>query len=284
MKKGLIAFDIDGTLLKKGDSLLSSKVVEQLEELVSSDWSILFATGRNWNWAYESLRTIPFPYKAAVLNGALLRHHPSGETLYAKSLPLSLCHAIDQEVSHIDSVGFVVHAQDEVYWNAARFTPGMQAHMEKRQRKQKGEWKCVDAFHDIPHKHVWALSYFFQEKETAQHVSAYLEKSYEISSPLMEDAFSENIHIVQVTDKEANKGTALSFCTESFHAPVIAVGDDRNDLSLFQKASFSYTFSHSPYAVQEAADIVLDSTSHERALDELFAMIKELTEWKSTLS
>lgn len=276
MKKGLVAFDIDGTLLKKGETMLSKKVVEQLEFLVSKEWSILFATGRNWKWAYECLKGISFSYKAAVLNGALLRNHPTGEILYEKSLPLSLCHEMDKTVTSMASVGFVVHAQEEVYWDVFRFASDMQSHMKKRQEKQQDKWICVDSFQDIPHQKIRALSYFFREKEIAQRVSSHLAHSYGISSPLMRDSFSDAIHIVQVTDREANKGTALSFCIENPDAPVIAVGDDRNDLALFQKASFSYAFSHSPHAVREAADSVLDSTSHEKALDTLFGMLREM--------
>ncbi len=71
MARGIIALDIDGTLVS-GNQPLSSTLVSFLTSLHQDGWTVLFATGRSTQWSLEHLEVHPFGFYLAAYNGACI--------------------------------------------------------------------------------------------------------------------------------------------------------------------------------------------------------------------
>src|SRR5437016_12339100 len=81
IKKGIIAFDIDGTLTAMRKPL-AKEVKIFLEELEAQGFRLLFATGRVFSWSYHLLEELKIPYILAVQNGSLVIDMPSQKILF----------------------------------------------------------------------------------------------------------------------------------------------------------------------------------------------------------
>ena len=74
--KGIIALDIDGTITADAEHL-PKNVHHYLTSLAQEGWSLFFLTGRTFQWAFRTLRELPFPYAFALQNGAIILEMPA---------------------------------------------------------------------------------------------------------------------------------------------------------------------------------------------------------------
>lgn len=266
--KGLLAFDLDGTLVPKGEDALSVELLCQLRNFHEMGWKLLFATGRTWRWTKRCLRELACPYEVSILNGVLLKSMPLEDTLFQSTLPLKIVRSIEEEMARrFGPVGCLVcsHDGDSIYLMKESFSPVLLEHMLLRQNRLNEIWNEAKHMDQVPLDEAGGLGLFFDNEQKAREVSLWLESNFPVSAPVMRDAYSAKITLVLVTSKKANKGKAVTFC-RSLHAlkkrHVIAVGDDMNDMSMFEKAGYSIAFVHSPHPVQHAADVVVESTTN----------------------
>ena len=94
--KGLIAFDIDGTLSHRLDRI-DTKVVEMLERLSTDQWQVALVTGRNFSFAWQILQNFSFPYLLAVQNGTDVLQMPEKKLLKRHYLDPQILPEIEEE-------------------------------------------------------------------------------------------------------------------------------------------------------------------------------------------
>lgn len=268
---GLLALDLDGTLLPKGQEKLSSHILHSLHTFANDGWVLLFATGRTEKLTNLCLKDLKAPYFAGLLNGVTLKEYPADALLYEKALAKKTYTLIDQELnSTFGPMGAAIYSTEgnQIYWLKHRYTPRLLEHALLRQWKQNESWQDLQSIEDLSLSHIGAIRYFFDDLQIASQISSWLEQQFSVSAPVMRDSFSSDIRLIQVTDQLATKGSCVSFCASMLQVTnnIIAVGDDCNDLSMFNAARYCITFAHSPKCVREKANAIISNEGNELEL------------------
>ena len=260
--KGIIALDIDGTITAEAESI-PKEVIGYFYSLYEKGWDFIFITGRPYQWGIRSLKAIPFPYALGVQNGALVLEMPSVEMIARKYLDwasLPLFEAVCLE-NHTD---FVIYSglenQDRCYYRPDRLPPHVLRYVQERTGKLGERWNIFDTFEELDISCFAALKCFARGPEAAL-LSSQIESRLNLHAPLIKDPFSKEYFVVQATHAEATKGGALNeyLAFKNFSGPVIAAGNDHNDLSLLELAAFKIAMEDSPEEVLGMADIIAPS-------------------------
>ena len=102
---------------------------------------------------------------------------------------------------------------------------------------------------------------FFGLIDSLKRITRRLEEELGLHVPIIRDPFGEEMYIAQATNKSGSKGGAVESLRRIFGItyPVIAAGDDNNDLSLLQAADIKIAMATAPQALKETADIIAPS-------------------------
>lgn len=250
--EGILALDIDGTLVDRGQSFAPS-IVSSLREIHESGWVIMFVTGRTLPWSLAHLSTLSFPFYLASYNGACVRRFPGDEYVHAACMNthhLKLC-----ERFFPDFGGVVYTLSGRSVYTHLPSSPRILEHVRRRRRHQNEEWEALTSLSQIEGDGIASVRFFAPPLEASM-LSHLLGEGAYLHAPTMRDSFDEDLSIVQVTAPCASKGQALISVRRHYPgAPVIAAGNDENDISLLQCADIGI-------AVGKDAPLVLRNLAH----------------------
>lgn len=270
--KGLIALDIDGTITLPGQPI-PLEVVDYLQQLFREQWQILFVTGRTFQWGYEVLKVLPFPYYLAVQNGAITLEMPSRKILLKKYLDKSIIPGM-QKVCEGEPTDFVIYAgyeyEDLCYYRPGHFDDPLHDYLKARAAKMKERWQPLDTF-DALQIEQFASVKCFGIYSAAELVAQRIEQTLGLHVPVIRDPFNENNFVVQATHPQVNKGQALSDLSNllSCNGGIIAAGDDFNDLPLFANADIKIVMQTAPPEIKKLADIIAPSAENNGIIEGL---------------
>lgn len=262
--KGLIALDIDGTVTLPGQPI-PNEVVSYLNELSREHWQILFVTGRTFQWGYEVLKVLPFPYYLAVQNGAITLEMPSRKILLKKYLDKSIIPSM-QKICEEEPTDFVIYAgyeyDDLCYYRPCHFADPLHQYLKARATQMKEVWLELATFDELKLEHFPSVK-CFGISSAAEKVAQRIEQTLGLHVPVIRDPFNENYFVAQATHPQVNKGQALSDLSAllSYNGGVIAAGDDYNDLTMFAKADIKVVMQTAPLDIKQMADIIAPSAA-----------------------
>ena len=255
MAQGIIALDIDGTLVHRHQPL-SRPLSEFLASLHHDGWEILFATGRTIRWSLEHLSSLPFPLFLAPYNGACLYSFPDGEVLSSDFLARAGVLQLEPYSARFGSVIYEAQGDERILYTEKSFSPPILSHLRNRQFGQKEQWAVIDSLADLPDMDIASLRFFLPPDE-ALRLSLSLRQATALKAPTMKDSYSESLRIVQVTAPGASKGSALHLLRKKFpNLPTIAAGDDMNDIDLLSEADVGIAMASAPDELKHLASIV----------------------------
>lgn len=256
---GIIALDIDGTVTAEAHSI-PEEVVSYLQKLEKENWTFLFLTGRTFQWAYSSLESLDMPYYLAVQNGAILLKMPEREIVKSCYLKISLIPQMS-EICRALNTDFIIYSgfenQDICYYRPNKFSMEHLNYLKARTAALKENWKEVETFDQLGIEAIASLK--FIEKEPAiQRIIEEVEKKLQLHIPLNRDPFDEQYFVAQATHPEATKGNALKAFSKMFeyNGPIIAAGDDYNDVSMLEQADIKIVMGNAPGPLLLMADII----------------------------
>ena len=84
--KGIIALDLDGTLLNSRKEL-STGNLEALAKAAEAGWEIVPTTGRFYGGMPDFIRGLPFVHYAITINGAYVEDLACGNQIYTAEMP-----------------------------------------------------------------------------------------------------------------------------------------------------------------------------------------------------
>ena len=244
----LLAFDLDGTLVRDNASL-SEKMIEKLHAYYAKQYVLLFVTGRTRVWAEKLLAPLDCPFVLAPYNGATLISYPAKEVVRSAFLQVKDCGILQPWV---DKFGVLVYsAEGDIFYTPSLFSTQMAAHIERRRSLQQESWKKIESLSQLEDTSIASIR-FMLLPEQAEHVSSEIECSSMLRAPTMIDAFDDAYRVVQVTAFEASKGQALAAMLKEYPTYVtVGAGNDMNDMDLIRKADFGIAMADAPLALRE---------------------------------
>ncbi|MFQ5729725.1 MAG: HAD family hydrolase [Waddliaceae bacterium] len=260
--KGLLALDIDGTLTSDTHSI-PIEVVNYLESLTSEGWRVFVITGRSFGFALPLLQDFAFPYYLAVHNGATILEMPNREILKKEYLNPQIFSAVES-VCAAEPTDFVIYTgmenQDICYYRPTRFDTELLGYVEKRAAAFQENWKAVGTFKEVVITDFPTVK-CFGKIESMRRVAQGFEKKLGLHAPVIRDPFGEDVFLTLATKCEVSKGGAVQILKKlaGCSGPVIAAGDDYNDLSMLEEADFKIVMETAPQELKKYANLVAPS-------------------------
>lgn len=257
--KGIIALDIDGTLLAPGEKL-SRQVIDYLESLAKDNWQLLFITGRAFHWCEKALQEISFPYHLAVQNGAIVLEMPLSKIVLKKYLNRSILPTM-QNICSPHLTDFIIYAgcehEDLSYYRPHYFPEGILRYLRARAAAFGETWRSVESFEQVIPDDFAAVK-CIGPKQEMQAIASAIHEELGLSVPLIRDPFNESYYVAQATHPEVSKGSVLLQMRSKFawKGPIIAAGDDYNDLSMLQASDLKVVMATAPEAIRQIGNII----------------------------
>lgn len=256
--KGLIALDIDGTLTAHLYAI-PAEVCRCLSSLAKEGWQIALITGRTFSFARPLLEDLDFPYWLALQNGADLLEMPAKKLVRQSYLKGSVVSEIEAAY-HGHPEDFIIYSGfakgDFCYYRPKRFSKELLTYLDELKTLSTEPWKKLELF-TFPETEGFPLIKCMGSQHAMEMLSTSIHTISGVTTSLIRDPVSPGLYLHLITHPEATKGRALHFLKERFaNQPVIAAGDDRNDLPMLEQADIRIVMSSAPSDVQSVAHIL----------------------------
>lgn len=254
--KGVIAFDIDGTLTHRLD-WIDPKVVCFLNEQVEQGWQVAFLTGRIFMFAERILKHFDFPYIVAVQNGADILDMPSKKVLQRNYFSCDILPQIEHAYQG-QKEDFIIYAGiekgDFCYYRPERFSKKMHEYLDML-KALSDKWHSSNFIFEKGTR--FPLIKSFGEKRAMQDLYAQLKENQALEVSIIRDPIDPKLYLNLITDHSASKGHTIQFLRDYLKSPlVIAAGDDHNDLKMLKQADVAIAIETAPEEVLSIADII----------------------------
>jgi 5-amino-6-(5-phospho-D-ribitylamino)uracil phosphatase len=255
----MIALDIDGTLTADWHTI-PDEVVAYLHTLFLKGWVIAIFTGRPYQFAEPIINKFTFPLYVALQNGSIILEMPQKKIRKKHYLPKGDFAKLDQICARVPT-HFVIYAgveySDECYFCPHLFAKEELAYLQARAAGLKERYVAMDSFHSLAALEFPSYKCFGKKKQMeglAEEVRSVLGWH----APVIADRFDPECFVVQMTSAGVDKGSALSDCQKiaAVQGPIIAAGDDCNDLEMLLKADIKVVMSSAPAELLAIADII----------------------------
>ncbi len=274
--KGIIALDIDGTITVDKHRL-EKKVNDFLNQLIESGWLLIFITGRTFSFAHPVLSNLKNTYYFAVQNGAALYQMPHEHLIQKHYLPTSLIPKLEEVHAKI-LIESGRGNQDICYYKPASYTPEELDYINFRIQISPEKWVAVESFEELKIKEFSVVKYFATES-AAQKIAEKMRALGGVNVIVISDPFNPGYNLALVNEGGASKGLILEAFRKMYspELPVIAAGDDFNDVEMLEKSTFKIVMQNAPKTMHALADIVARPAEEHGIIEAL----KEATKlWK----
>lgn len=258
--KGIIASDIDGTLTDKSH-VIPFEVARYLEKLHQEGWVICLITGRMFAFAKESLIHLKFPYFLALQNGAEILSMPDKEILFQNFLTKEDLIEIERISEKEGEEDFIVYSGyergDFCYYRRSRFSLSMLTYLERLKATTQEVWQEIEVMEEITQESFPLIKYLGTKRQLKK-IEERLKKLDRFSLSVLVDTLDKSLYILLITAKVANKGKAIRFLMNKmgWQGPLIAAGDQSNDIPLFLEADHTIAMEDGDEELKQHADII----------------------------
>lgn len=277
MSKGTIALDVDGTIASSWRGI-SLPVINRLTQLAADGWTIAFITGRMCGSVLPALAPLNFPYLLAVQNGAVLLRMPEKEVLDTLGVDCSCFSTLD-EISADSPTDYALytgaHHGDVIYYRPDCYSPEVLTVIKKRMERCEESWVAVETYEPLPLTQVASIKFIGSHDIVSPLAKRTVEK-LGLHIPVIKDPVSKEHFVAQGTHPDAHKGGALTRLPSWGQGPVIAAGDDTNDITLLEAATIGIAMGTAPDSLREAADWVAPPVEEDGILAGLDWALKRL--------
>lgn len=246
-KIALVAIDLDGTMLT-AEGELAPRSAEQVRAASQRGCTVVLASTRNPESIARYSLALDLDDPIIGTNGAQIWASPSGPIWARYTIPLEVAQAI-AELADRQGWELGITVGDTTYY---RQRPGQNVGPLAPGRAVVA--KNADALHDAP---VRILTW---TPEAIPRIQRLCHDQFPDAVRLqIHHEPDGSVRSLGVFPAGVNKGNALALVMEQLDVDadqVLAIGDDLNDMPMFEQAGFSVALAHAPEAAQAAADRV----------------------------
>lgn len=251
---GIIALDLDGTLLNSRKELSSGNLAA-LERAAAAGYEIVITTGRFYGGMPQIIRDLPFLRYVITINGAAVADLKTGQVIYRAELPwqqaVSLMTALDEL-----PVIYDCYMENDAFMTAAlkdRIEEMISSpHYRKMVRELRKPVPELKAFLAERQQGVQKIQLFTNQPALRLDLMEQLPAQFD--SLCVSSSVSDNIEINQL---HANKGEALLALAKYLNIPrerTFSFGDGLNDLSMIRDAGTGIAMDNACPEVKALAD------------------------------
>lgn len=258
-RKALIALDLDGTLVLKGD-VIPDSALSALADAVDRGAAVVVTTGRRYRIALAPARSLPFPTLLLAHNGALLKETATHRTLFLQEFPPAHLAEVWQflldrnlaPVAHVDG-----YADPPEVLTVAPIPGTYHAQM------WGSRYKTIGALlppGELPQRPVIQLLAFGTPEELHAATQAIAEQFGESLYSHSMRVPHEETFVLEVLHPEGGKWHGVQRAAEALGiAPsrIVTVGDDANDIPMLRGAAVGVAMGNGTEAARTAADAVV---------------------------
>jgi hypothetical protein len=237
----LVVSDVDGTLLRNGEKVISEEVIDIIKEFKEQEIIFAVASGR----PYTNLRKLFQPVKDDILyiceNGALVVYK---EQLISKTpLDRRTCFNLIDDISKTLGCEMLISGEETAYTIPKRLD------FPKLMKDTGYEIEVIKTYRDV-------------HEEIIQ-ISAYNPKGIERDYEAFKKRWGKIIKVtksqetwIDFNQMDVNKGNALAVVQHVFgvtEEDTMTFGDNHNDLEMFERSYFSYAMKDAAPEIRSAA-------------------------------
>ena len=253
MKKKLLFFDIDGTILTEGKKHYVPKSAEKAIRLLKENGHMCFInTGRCWSEIFPNITGLGFDGFVCGC-GTYIRFHD--KVLLAKELPQELTDSIMEDVNHC-KLDWVMEGQHHVYFSTQTYKTRIGEFNQEYTRQNPDT--CVNV---PPETRGLHFDKFCICSHSDSDLQSFTEK-YQNDLCFID----RGNNFYEIIPNGYSKASGIQFLMNYFHIPLedtIAIGDSTNDLSMLTFAGLSIGMKESDSLVLEKVDYVTDSVEND---------------------
>ena len=283
--KMLYVSDLDGTLLNS-DALLNEDVPERLNRLIDKGLCFTVATARTYATVNSIVKDVHLTYPMILMNGVMLYDPVSKSCINAEIIErdsveyilkgrkkfgvTGFAYALSPEISEdcsksgetsvVDSAGRVGKSGRKM---ATYYEKIATQHMEKFYTERRDlyhkPFSKVERLEDISGEDIIYFSICYEE-EVLRPFYEYLKKDERLNLNFYKDVYGDGLWYLEISHKNASKYYGIQKLRKLLHpAAITGMGDNLNDIPLFEACDRSCAVGNAHKEVKERADYILDT-------------------------
>lgn len=253
----VIFIDVDGTL-RNDNKEITVRTLKALENVKELGYEPILCTGRPCDYA-ENLNTSVNGSYIIYNNGAGIYDSINKKVIYEN--PMSNKSILDlYEFSNIDNVRFILACNGTRYVNRLKHNDGSETLFDLP----------LESF--LNNNKVIAVTITSPDYNTIKNMKGSIDNVKNIkiinqSKSLVDPSFAKVGTIYyDIVDENTSKGEAVKHFCEMFNIPKenrIAIGDDNNDISMFNECGTKVAMANALPSLKQLADIVTDDNNND---------------------
>lgn len=261
--KGIIALDLDGTLLNSAKELTEGNR-RALERAYEAGYAIVPTTGRFYNGMPACIRELPFVRYIITINGAEVADLETGEVIYSAEIPneraLAVYEAMDSE-----NVLYDAYQHNDAFMSVAHKeridTMVSSDHYREMLHRLRKPVPDLKAFLRENGDDVQKIQLFTVDRALRLHLMEKLPTMFDglaVSSSVIDN--------IEINDSRAHKGAALLALADHLglsREDTFAFGDGLNDLTMLREAGIGFAMENGEPEVKAMADRVTCSCDED---------------------
>ena len=283
--KMLYVSDLDGTLLNS-DALLNEDVPERLNCLIDKGLCFTVATARTYATVNSIMKDVNLTCPMILMNGVMIYDPVKKSCIHAEIIErdsveyilkgrkkfgvTGFAYALSPEVfeegprteetSAIDDIGEVSRSGRKM---ATYYEKIATQHMEKFYTERRDlyhkPFSKVEKLEDISGEDIIYFSICYEE-EVVRPFYEYLKKDERLNLNFYKDVYGDGLWYLEISHKNASKYYGIQKLRKLLHpAAITGMGDNLNDIPLFEACDRSCAVGNAHKEVKERADYILDT-------------------------
>ena len=283
--KMLYVSDLDGTLLNS-DALLNEDVPKRLNALIEQGLCFTVATARTYATVNSIMKDVNLTCPMILMNGVMIYDPVKKSCIHAEIIErdsveyilkgrkkfgvTGFAYALSPEISEdcsksgetsvVDSAGRVGKSGRKM---ATYYEKIATQHMEKFYTERRDlyhkPFSKVERLEDISGEDIIYFSICYEE-EVLRPFYEYLKKDERLNLNFYKDVYGDGLWYLEISHKNASKYYGIQKLRKLLHpAAITGMGDNLNDIPLFEACDRSCAVGNAHKEVKERADYILDT-------------------------